>query len=107
MDTYAYKDKQKEKARLAALTSPSTTTVSTTTTSKKKRKNTSEAWSDKTAQKLVREQRRAKRQKRREANLSPEEKARQAEWMELAEEVKARRAEKEGGKGVDEGFRDM
>lgn len=91
MQTYAYRDKGKEKVRLEA-------TVEPVRRGEKKRKRT-EAWSEKADAAEVREARRGKRGKRREAErqakMAPEEKEKEMEWKELVEEVKRRRKEEE------------
>lgn len=104
MATFAYRDKAKEAARLAANAESASNPApeSHQNDGAKKRKRT-EAWSEKADAADVREARREKRGKKREAErqskMAPEEKEKEAEWKELVEEVKRRRKEEEGKKG--------
>lgn len=104
MATFAYRDKAKEAARLAANAESASNPVPEPHQNEgaKKRKHT-EAWSEKADAADVREMRREKRGKRREAErqskMAPEEKEKEAEWKELVEEVKRQRKEEEGKKG--------
>lgn len=100
MATLAYRDKVKEAARLAANAESASYPAPEPHQSEgaKKRKRT-EAWSEKADAADVREARREKRGKKREAErqskMAPEEKEKEAEWKELVEEVKRRRKEEE------------
>ncbi|RPB14876.1 DEAD-domain-containing protein [Morchella conica CCBAS932] len=112
MSTFAYRDKVKEKARLEALAVAAETGAPEYSkvhqNDKDKKRKRTEAWSEKTDAADVREARREKRGKKREAErqnkMAPEEKQKEAEWKELVEEVKRRRKESEKGDAEFEGL---
>ena len=93
-----YLDKKREAARLAKIAHENSKDSGSEEKEKGKRrkgrKGKSEAWSEKTQQKVVREVRREKRKNRRIAGMSDERRAKEEEWRELVEEVKKERAER-------------
>lgn len=107
MATFAYRDKAKEAARLAAnaesASNPAPEPSKVHQSEGDRKRKRTEAWSEKADAADVREARREKRGKKREAErqskMAPEEKQKEAEWKELVEEVKRRRKEEEGKKG--------
>lgn len=104
-NSLVYLDKKREAARLAKIAQDDGSKGK----EKKRRKGKSEAWTEKTQQKVVREVRKEKRKNRRIAGMSDERKAKEEEWKELVEEVKKERAERgllEGNAGGG-GFEDM
>ncbi|KAH6684861.1 DEAD/DEAH box helicase [Plectosphaerella plurivora] len=92
-DTFAYKDKVREKARLEALEAERSgeTKAKSDDHHSRKRRNT-EAWSDKHQKADLRVERREKRHKRRdverEANMDEDEKAKDAELKDLIKQVR-------------------
>lgn len=87
-DTYAYKDKAREQARVEALAAGPTSTPSNA--KDKKRKN--EAWSNKVDAEEVRAERRDKRQKRKDAerksNMTDTEKVEEVELQDLILQIR-------------------
>jgi ATP-dependent RNA helicase DDX55/SPB4 len=98
LDTYVYKDKAREAARLVALEEYRNSEPGKYAASKGPKKPRG-AWSDKTDAHDRREDRRDKKMKRKEAdrqaNMTPEERVKDEELQELLKEVKRRRKEKE------------
>lgn len=91
-DTFAYKEKVREKARQEALAEErSGAAADKADEAKKKRKNNA-AWSGRAEQDEVREERREKRRKKRDAeraaNMTEEEKSKDAELQDLLRQVR-------------------
>ena len=102
-DSFAYKDKAREKARQEALEAERNDDGKDGPANKKKRKN-NEAWSGKQEKEDHRVERREKRQKKkdaqREAGMTEEEKIEQMELKELIAEVR-RRNQAKAAQGID------
>jgi ATP-dependent RNA helicase DDX55/SPB4 len=99
INALAYKDKAREKARQEELAKPNTEWKPLTPEELDQKRKKYEAWSGKTEEKEAKDSRRAKKRKRKEAerqaNMGPEEKAKEEEWKELLERAKKQRLEKE------------
>ncbi|KAI9811757.1 MAG: ATP-dependent rRNA helicase spb4 [Pycnora praestabilis] len=111
-DTYAYKDKAREKMRkeeLDAWRNRAPQDVEAITAEKKKRKEDRRAWSAKLDRKDMKEERRDKKQKRRDADrwekMTPAEKEEESKLQHMIEEVK-RRKTNEDAEELFEGFAD-
>lgn len=111
-DTYAYKEKTREKARKEALEAEmSGEGQDKPDDSRRKRKNNNEAWSDRHEKEEVRAERREKRRKRREAEktakMTNEEKLNQAELSDLIQQVRTQNKAKDSAQEEEfEGFGD-
>jgi ATP-dependent RNA helicase DDX55/SPB4 len=90
MDKYAYTDKVREKNRQATMLEDSTTRKTQRKPVERPEKRA--AWSEKTAQRDLRESRRDQKHKKREADriskMGPEEREQEAQTLRLVEEVK-------------------
>jgi ATP-dependent RNA helicase DDX55/SPB4 len=99
LNTFAYKDKLREKARLEELAKPKTEWKPLTPEELEQKRKRLQAWSGKSEKQEERATRRDRKRKRREAErqarMAPEEKAREEEWKELLEKAKKQRLEKE------------
>lgn len=99
MSTYAYKDKAREKARLAAAEEAKNAAPYVPSEEALQRKKRREAWSLKHEAQAIKEQRREKRKRKKEAErmigLTEGEKEKDAELKRLIEEVKRRKIDDE------------
>lgn len=114
MAAYAYKEKVREKARLVALEEAKNAAPFVPTEEMIRKRKEREAWSHKHEQQDMKEVRREKKRRKREADrlakLSPaelkKEKAREKEVQELIEEVKRKKLNVDMADGEFEGFDD-
>lgn len=106
-DSYAYKEKQREKQRREAMNSKDETEATNLAHSDKKR-GTSIAWSEKAEQKASREIKRTKREARRNfvrANkMTDTERAQEAETQKMIEQIRTQQLSKRGKDEEFEGF---
>lgn len=110
-DTYAYKEKTREKARKEALELEKSGEAPAKPDDPKRKRKNNEAWSDKHEKEEVRVERREKRRKKREAErtskMTDEEKVQQAELSDLIQQVRMQnKAKKETADDEFEGFDD-
>ncbi|KAF8449871.1 P-loop containing nucleoside triphosphate hydrolase protein [Terfezia claveryi] len=100
--TFAYKDRAREKFRLAALNAGATpygimpSEIARRTAAREKRgeaQRRNAAWSNKKEDNEGREERRGKRKRKREMNRPEEERVKEREWRDLVQEVKRRKLE--------------
>lgn len=98
-DTFAYKEKAREQARLEALEAERTGAADNKREDMKRKRKKNEAWSGKLEKEDVRVERREKRRKKREAersaNMTEDEKVKQMELEALIAQVRRQNQEKE------------
>lgn len=91
-DTFAYKEKVREKARQEALAEERSGAAADKADEAKKKRKSNAAWSGRAEQDEVREERREKRRKKRDAeraaNMTEEEKSKDAELQDLLRQVR-------------------
>jgi ATP-dependent RNA helicase DDX55/SPB4 len=99
LDTVAFKDKVREKARLEELAKPKPEFRVWTEEEKAERMKKYAAWSGKQEESEQKAGRRERKRKRKEAEklakMNPEEREKEEEWKELVEKVKKQRIEQE------------